>query len=405
MKTNRLSLAILAAVLGVGLAPITGESAIFTQCPGDTNQDAIPDGAPDPRLKCVHLTAGDGVVTMGDRYPQYIFGFANVTGTPAGQVMSAGALAANFSAPTLAFDQDDEVYLNLSNVSMIRRPDLGDPHSLHYHGFPNAAAVFDGLPESGIIPLEGATMTYYYKQYEPGTYIYHCHVEAAEHMQMGMLGNLYVRPRQNRLPAQAFASGFSHTPGKKYVYNDGDGSTFYDVEFPLQLASFDHVFHDASAAVQPLPFATMRPTYAMINGRGYPDTANPNALPPPVEDGEPANGNKVSQPLSALVTATAGQKVLLRISSLDVTRFYTVTVLGLPMKVVGNGGRLLRGPDGKNLYYNTSSVTLGGGESADVIIDTAGVAPGRYFLYTTNLNYLSNNAEDFGGMMTEIVIN
>jgi hypothetical protein len=49
-------------------------------------------------------------------------------------------------------------------------------------------------------------------------------------------------------------------------------------------------------------------------------------------------------------------------------------------------------------------VTLGGGESADIILDTAGVAPGTYFLYTTDLNNLSNNEEDFGGMMTEIVI-
>jgi hypothetical protein len=57
------------------------------------------------------------------------------------------------------------------------------------------------------------------------------------------------------------------------------------------------------------------------------------------------------------------------------------------------------------MYYDPTSVTLGGGESADVMIDTTGVTPGRYFLYTTNLNYLSNHAEDFGGMMTEIVIN
>jgi hypothetical protein len=47
---------------------------------------------------------------------------------------------------------------------------------------------------------------------------------------------------------------------------------------------------------------------------------------------------------------------------------------------------------------------LGGGETTDVIVDTAGIAPGTYFLYTTNLNYLSNNEQDFGGMMTEIVV-
>jgi hypothetical protein len=75
------------------------------------------------------------------------------------------------------------------------------------------------------------------------------------------------------------------------------------------------------------------------------------------------------------------------------------------MRVVGQGARLLRGPDGTNLYYTTNSLTLGGGEANDVIIDTAGVAPGTYFLYTSNLNHLCNDAEDFGGMMTEIVIN
>ncbi len=60
---------------------------------------------------------------------------------------------------------------------------------------------------------------------------------------------------------------------------------------------------------------------------------------------------------------------------------------------------------GADLYYKTRSVTLGGGEAADVLIDTTGVAPGRYLLYTTNLNNLSNGPQDFGGMMTEIVIN
>jgi hypothetical protein len=83
----------------------------------------------------------------------------------------------------------------------------------------------------------------------------------------------------------------------------------------------------------------------------------------------------------------------------------TVTALGLPMQVVGTGAHILRGPGGTDTYYDTSSVTLGGGEAADVIIDTAGVTPGTYFLYTTNLNYLSNNTEDYGGMMTEIRIN
>ena len=96
----------------------------------------------------------------------------------------------------------------------------------------------------------------------------------------------------------------------------------------------------------------------------------------------------------------------MRISNLNITRFYTLQSLGIPMQVIGKDAKQLRTKDGAtNLYYNTNSVTLGGGESFDVILDTTGVTPGTYYLYTSNLNYLSNDTEAFGGMMTEIVIN
>jgi len=157
--------------------------------------------------------------------------------------------------------------------------------------------------------------------------------------------------------------------------------------------------------VQPLPFAEMKDTYALLNGRGYPDTANPAALPTPVDEaGDSVNFNNQSQKISALISASAGERILLRLSNLSVTNYYTISALGLPMRVVGHGAHIARGPGGKNLYYDTNSVTLGGGEAMDVIVDTAGITPGTYFLYTTNLNYLSNNEQDFGGMMTEIVI-
>jgi FtsP/CotA-like multicopper oxidase with cupredoxin domain len=138
----------------------------------------------------------------------------------------------------------------------------------------------------------------------------------------------------------------------------------------------------------------------MLNGRGYPDTIDPAPLAPPAE-----NGGLVSQKVSSLISATAGQKVLLRISSLSTVDYYTLSVLGIPMKVVGRDARLLTGPGGANLPYTTNSVTVGGGETVDVILDTTGLSAGTYFLYTTNLNFLSNGPEDFGGMMTEIVIN
>src|SRR4030067_641035 len=176
------------------------------------------------------------------------------------------------------------------------------------------------------------------------------------------------------------------------------------------MGSMDRSFPEQHIVVQPLPFHLLKTSYPVLNGRGYPDTVNPGPLPPmPAE-----YGGKVSQPVSSLITATAGQKILLRISNLNVIQDFTLATLGIPMKVVGYNARLLRGPDpdgagplvGNNLYYTTNSITLGSGETAEVILDVPpSVASGTtYFLYTTNLNYLSNDQEDFGGMMTEIKI-
>lgn len=390
-KTSRRLMLVAALGVAVG-APAAARATPYVQCPNDADQDAVPD-VPTPGVRCMHLTAGDGFIKMADGRVLYTFGFADVTGTPAGQVVM-DSTAANFAAPTIDISENDDFYLTLTNVGMTMRPDLFDPHTVHFHGRANAAPVFDGMPEGSFGVNMGSSLTYFYHRPKPGTYMYHCHQEATEHMQMGMLGNLFVRPAQD-----GTTISYGGKPYSRFVYDDGDGSTGYDTSAALQLGSMDHVFHELHLGIQPLPFANMRDTYTLINGRGYPDTVNPAPL-----DGPEENGFQASQPVTSLVSATQGQRLLLRLSNLNVTNHYTVTALGLPMKVVGRGARQLKGPDGKEVYYDTSSVTLGGGESTEVMIDTTGVAPGTYFLYTTNLNFLSNFDQDYGGMMTEIVI-
>ena len=423
----RARVAILSGAVAVALTALAAPShaqsrngSIYTQCPGDTDGDGIPDVAVagHPNVKCMHLAAGDGYVTMADGKPLYTFGFSDVTGKLPSQVVNAGLAAANYPAPTIELTEGQEFYLSLTNVGMILRPDLFDPHSVHFHGFPQAASVFDGVPESSATINMGSTFTYYYNIVDglAGTYMYHCHVEATEHIQMGMVGNLYIHPRQNLTgnaqgaPIARLGGGSASAP-LGYVYNDGvaldhPGSTAYDVEYPIQLGSFDPNFHEQHISIQPLPFAAMDDKYPTLNGRGYPDTVNTGVI-----STDAGFGSLPSQPLNAKITARAGQKVLLRLSNLAVTRFYTIAST-IPMTVVGQSAKILRGPDpdgagplvGANLFYKTNSLTIGGGESFDVILDTAGVAPGTYLLYTTNLNYLSNDGEDYGGMMTEITI-
>jgi FtsP/CotA-like multicopper oxidase with cupredoxin domain len=339
---------------------------------------------------------------MPDGKQLYTFGFSDVTGVDPELAMTAGMLAAQQPAPTIELQEGDRFYLTLTNVGMMKRPDLFDAHTVHFHGFPNAAAVFDGVPEASISINMGSSLTYFYEIVEPGTYLYHCHFEATEHMAMGMLGQLFVKPKQD-----GQTKTFGGRTYDRFAYNDGDGSTGYHKAYALQLNSFDHVFHEEHLAVQPLPFAALKGTYAFINGRGYPDTVNPEWLPPWVDEDAPDMPGVQAQRLSSLVEldrATEGTTLLLRFSNVSVTEFFTVTALGLPMRVVGQGARILRGPDGKDLSYATGAVTLGGGETADVLVDTSGVPAGTYFLYTTNLNYLSNGDQDYGGLMTEIVI-
>ncbi len=419
----------MALLAGVASAALLGSAKAETliQCPQapgavTTNADnppgtAVVDPAAYPNIKCKALAAGDGFITMADGKVTYIFGFSEVTGQTALNIANYAHFNANFAAPTIVVDEGDDVYLTLTNVGFANRPDLFDPHTVHFHGFPNAMPVFDGEPEGSFGTNINNSFTFYYKPLNPGTYMFHCHQEAAEHMQMGMLGSLYVRPKQNKLPdgtaLSANGSTFVHHTGYRYAYNDGDGSTYYDVEYPVQIEGFDPTFHKADQGIQPPPFAIMKDAYPMFNGRGYPDTVNPN--PPgrsttmPGATTNPVDGSDhLSQPISSAITATQGQKVLLRISSLDVQRFYTVSLPGIPMRVVGRGARIFRGsgdPAGTEMSYVADSLSLGGGESYDVILDTANVAKGTYFLATTNLNYLSNGAsDDYGGLMTEVVI-
>ena len=351
---------------------------------------------------CKQLAAGDGHVYMADRDRScdptvsncpngdlYTFGFSDVTGVASEDVMDTGMLASNTPGPTIVAKEGQEMFLSLTNVGMHERPDLFDPHTVHNHGFPNAGPIFDGEPMASVGIHMGSTFTYYYKWVEPGTYMYHCHVEAAEHMQMGMLANLFVRPAQDDNSVLKSFGGYAG-----FAYNDGDVSTGYHVAYPLQLTGFDPKFHHADHTYNKVDFAAMDDTYLCFNGRGYPDTVDVNPI---------ANVyDHVSQSIPSLITAAQGQKILLRISSLVTTDFFTILSPGIPMRVVGQGARQLRATTGANNYYLTNSVTLGGGEANDVILDTTNVLPGTYFVYTANLHHLANDKEDFGGAMTEI---
>ncbi len=355
-------------------------------------------------------------------------------------IMDVGVMNGNMPAPLMAIDEDDEFFLTLTNVGMIMRPDLFEQHTVHFHGYPNASSFYDGVPDASVAIRIGGSFTYYYMAPDAGTYFWHCHITPPEHLQMGMVGQIYVRPRQNRVPSsmtlyQGLAAqqtdprtasncnadilcssplpfgGDNHTAGgfvngvatKTYAYNDGDASTRYDVEYPLQIHGFDPNFHFIGMTFNPEPFSDMKDKHFLLNGRSYPDTVTRGPMQTPSADGT----QHFSQPLPSIINIPAGGRALLRISDLDVSEMQTLASLGIPMKVIALNAKLLRDTAGNNMAYNTNSITLGGGESLDVILDASDpkYQPGQiYYLYTPNLDHLSNDAENFGGLMTEVHI-
>jgi FtsP/CotA-like multicopper oxidase with cupredoxin domain len=318
--------------------------------------------------------------------------------------------------------------------------------------------VYDGVPDASVAINIGGSFTYYYLAPDAGTYFWHCHITPPEHLQMGMVGQLYVRPRQDRvtvgnslyaalqaqqgdlrtacnpvadilcsttLPAintsatQALiphvldpVNGTADLP-YKYTYNDGDGSTAYDVEYPLQIHGFDPNFHFVGMTFNPEAFADMKSKFFLLNGRSYPDTVTPGPMATQSSDGRV----HYSQPLPSIINIPVGGKALLRISDLAVDEYSTLASLGIPMKEVGFNAKLLRDQAGNNQEFYTNSITLGGGESLDVELDASDASCGftgcaatqypagsTFYLFTPQLDHLSNDQENFGGLMTEVHI-
>jgi hypothetical protein len=388
------------------------------------------------------------------------------------QIIDIGVMNGNIPAPLVAFDEDDEMFLTLTNVGMIMRPDLFEQHTIHFHGYPNASSFYDGVPDASVAINIGASFTYYYLAPDAGTYFWHCHITPPEHLQMGMVGQLHVRPRQDRVPSGGslytylgYQNGIglptatpvadlrtvckpgadilcsATTPAvntgavqgndrlgnpQRYTYNDGDASTAYDVEYPLQMHGFDPNFHFVGMTFNPELFADMKDKYFLLNGRSYPDTVGPNptnsALPfaPPGPQASMSSDGQLhySQPMPAVINIPVGGRALLRLVNLSVSEYHTLQSLGPRMKEVGFNAKLLRDQAGMNTEFYTNSITLGGGESLDVILDAGDAGCGGiagcaaqlfpagsvFYLYTPQLDHLSNDAENFGGLMTEVHI-
>ncbi len=333
----------------------------------------------------------------------YIFGFTNITDLETGDIATQ-KMQSQLPAPLYWFPEGQEFRVRLTNLGLGQRPDLIDEHTIHFHGRRNVIPFFDGEPTTSIAVPIGRFFTYVFKTDLPGTYMYHCHVEEVEHVHLGMTGLVFVTPKQN--------GNTTLYPSGKYAYNCGDGSTGFDREFPMLMTEVWAEAHWDFSHVQLPEWSEYKPDYYMLNGRVYPDTLAPNGHVDPATPARngtdlappPGRDNLKHQPYSSLVTCNEGERVLLRLANLGYSR-QSMSLAGMKMRVVGKDATLLQNRTGEKLSYLTDTISIGPGESFDIILEApAHSGAGEYdtyLFYNRGFNGTGNGSA-MGGQMTEI---
>jgi FtsP/CotA-like multicopper oxidase with cupredoxin domain len=312
------------------------------------------------------LAATDGYATMPGREndPLYIFGFIPVSPTATvTQLTNQYKGHAQMSAPTLDFRQNDDIKITLTNLGLVQRPDLTDSHTIHWHGFDIPSPLNDGVPEVSVAVPIGKQLTYFYRPHREGTYMWHCHFEDVEHVQMGMTGIVFVRPIQDGTPIAGFT---------QFAYNDGDGSTGYHRHFAILLNEVWSGFHDGDRDIQESIATDYNPQWFTLNGRCYPGTVQPNDYNGEVSGittPNPNYGNALdrSQPNSSLVQVNGGERVLLRLANLGYQQ-HALQLPGINLHVIGQDASLLRNGTTDTSYW-TNTLYIGPGEARDVLFD------------------------------------
>lgn len=286
-------------------------------------------------------------------------------------------------SPILSVNQDDQVHVTMTNLGFIMRPDLDDSHTIHWHGFRNPNAIFDGVPEVSIAVPPARSFTYFYLPRDPGpgSYPYHCHFEDTEHVQLGMDGVVFVNPKR----------GGSISLSHAYDHDD----TRFDRQYTLLLNEIDTSPHDQLVNVQEFVWSDYDPNYWIINGRSYPDTILSDSAVVGTE-------LEFRQPVSSLIQALPGDEILLRFVNLGFEQ-QTMQLLGIRMRVVGQDAVSLI-PLG--LDYETTTLYIGPGETRDVIFTAPASDPALpvssddagdyqvYWLKNHSIQRLKNGSRD-----------
>lgn len=335
-----------AVLLVVGMAGCTN--------PANDNRTQLP-AQVKSQTRNFDLYIRDTQVMMPDKKAVYAFGF---TDDPKGH--------AKIPAPPIVVNEGDTVNITLhddKDPTKTQSNPNGDGHTIHLHGLDMPSAM-DGDPMTapgGHAVMQGSSFLYHFVAKHPGTYWYHCHSSAAEHIQMGMYGALVIRPRGQPNLAYANTPAFN----KEYTF------VLSDMDSAQHQQDYDNL-HKGGTDVD---WTKYQPDYFLINGKAWPDTMM-----------DPQDN----------IEATVGQTVLVRL----INSGYVVHSMhshGFHFLVIGSDGRKLDAP------YEKDTLDVAPGERYEILFNLNQV--GRYMFHDHVEQHTTNAGSYPGGMITMISVN
>lgn len=276
-----------------------------------------------------NLCASDGTITLPDSTSVTVWGFVDTGGGPC-----TTGLVNSLPGPELHADAGDSVTINLTNA-------LAENVSILIAGQNVAASGGVAGTFTTEAAANGGTAAYTINPVQEGTYLYESGTNNSIQIPMGLYGALIV------------GSGVS---GQAY------GNAF-DQEAVLLLSEIDPALNANPGGFDLLGY---HPTYWLINGEAYPNTAN--------------------------IMANPGDQVLLRYLNAGFDH-PSMTLLGGYQRVIAKEGYELNNP------FDAVAETIPAGTTADMIVDTTGLGEMSLPLYNRNM-YVTNGDAYPGGMLT-----
>jgi FtsP/CotA-like multicopper oxidase with cupredoxin domain len=287
-----------------------------------------------------------------------------------GRMMEGWGFNGQIPGPSIRVTEGDTVRIILKNNQK-------EEHTLHVHG-QSKPMIMDGVPYLGQKPLKkGESYTYEFVVKNIGTSWYHCHVDSAHHVDMGMYGAFIVEPAEEKLE--------------------------YDREYTMLLDEWPTAHVHVHEDVMPMEghdehgvvtkHEGSQPMHMDMEEKPekrdwYPKTHKKYE---PVYDGFTINGR--SFPYTAPVDVKEGEKVRIRFINVGYQPHFMHTH-SHRFQVIARDGSPVQEPQ------KIDTVQVGPGQRVDIILlaDNPGIWP----FHCHRLNHVSNEDIYPGGLLTFI---